>query len=126
MSLIIDKGVANELCVTLSELMDEDIAQNWLFVFTKLSGNTIYKTFLTDETDFPGRYNLFTLTEGSEVTFSETGQYKYEVYQMPDTDDTDQTRGVFVESGKLTVNKATIVRPTKSADKTRVSYERGS
>ena len=50
---------------------------------------------------FRSRYNLFTLVEGTDITLDLEGDYKYQVYQMPDNLSTDETEGELVETGKM-------------------------
>jgi hypothetical protein len=126
MTLHVVKGQENRLVLTLSELADVDLPNNWLFVFTKDQGGEQYKLFLTDVSPFEEVYNQFALTEGSDVTFADNGDYKYEVYQMPDTDDLNQTRGQLVEVGKLRVVPASIERPAYTPNKNKHVYRRST
>lgn len=119
MTILITKGQANTFAVTLTELADADIALNWLFRFNKDQGDREYVVFLTDVSPHPERYNEFELSEGDQtgddLEFIDIGDYKYQAYQMPDTDDMDYTRGILVEIGKariLQVEPATVAYET--------------
>ena len=104
MMLIINENQTNELTVTLCELAVDTLPlDNWLFVFVKDEGEDEYKIFLTDISPNKPRYNLFELIEGTDVDFQRAGDYGYKVYQMPDQNDTDESRGHLVEEGKARV-----------------------
>lgn len=75
-------------------------------------GGAEYLLFLTDISADTERYNLFILDEGTDITFTTEGDYKYQCYQMPDTDDTDHTRGTLVETGKAVVFEVDAANPT--------------
>ena len=49
---------------------------------------------LTDESEHKDRYNLFTLIEGTDITFRHKGQYSYYVYDANDVE---------CENGKMKV-----------------------
>ena len=116
MTLLIEKGETKNLVVTLSELVDLTTPVNWLFRFISEQTEREYLTFLVDESTATERYNSFPFTEGVDVTFEETGDYKYESYQMPDTDDTDYTRGTLVEVGKVRVIDTEVENPAYDAE----------
>ena len=115
MTLLITKSETKNLVVTLSELVDLLTPVNWLFRFINDQTQREYLTFLTDESEATERYNSFPFTEGVDITFSELGDYAYYAYQMPDTDDTDYTRGTLVEVGKVRVIDTAIVTPAYDA-----------
>jgi hypothetical protein len=124
MTLKIIKAQANRLILTLNELSDPLIESNWLFRFNKDQGGEEYLVFLTDLSPYPETYNEFEIIEGTQLTFLTDGDYKYEVYQMPDTDDTDYTRGISVEIGKARVVPAEIVRVAYTPNKNKNVYIR--
>ena len=122
--LLLQKTTANTLIVTLNELKSESLPSNWLFVFElEQDDNYTYKLYLTDNSLFPERYNDFTLTEGTDVTFKFLGDYKYTVYQMPDGGSTDQTLGRLVETGKMRLKETETPTPTFDADNLTAIYE---
>jgi len=111
MTILVNKDSTSTIALTLTELADEDTPQNWLFRFNKDQGDREYLFFLVDVSPHPERYNEFEITEGTEtgadVEFIDVGDYRYQAYQMPDTDDTDYTRGKLVEVGKAKVLEST-------------------
>lgn len=112
MLLRVKKGQENRLVVTLTELVNLLSPINWLFRFTNDQGSKEYALFLTDISTSSERFNLFVLEEGTDVTFTTLGDYKYQCYQMPDTNDTDHTRGTLVETGKAVVFVDDTATPT--------------
>jgi len=119
MTILINKDQTNTRALTLSELADENTPENWLFRFNKDQGDREYLLYLVDVSPHPERYNEFDLIEGSEtgadVEFIDVGDYMYRAYQMPDTNDTDYTRGKLVEVGKAKVLEATDVNSSYQA-----------
>lgn len=112
------------MIVTLNELKSESLPSNWLFVFElEQDDNYTYKLYLTDISLFPERYNNFTLTEGTDITFRFLGDYKYKVYQMPDGGSTDESIGLLVETGKMRLKETETITPTFTADNLTSIYE---
>ena len=104
MTLKILKGQSNAIVLTLSELANPSVANNWLFVFTQEQNHEIIGvTFLTDNSIHTDRYNEFELDEPTDVEFPFLGAYQYEVYQMPNTESTDYSNALRVEIGKVLV-----------------------
>lgn len=92
------------LVLTLSELANPNVANNWLFVFTREQNNKVIDAiFLDDISNSTDRYNEFLLVEPTDIEFPSLGAYQYEVYQMPDTDSTDYSNALRVEIGKVLV-----------------------
>jgi len=100
--ILLRKNQSNTFAVTLSELENPNVASNWLFRFRKDQSRESYEylIFLTDTSPNTERYNQFDIVEGTDLTLP-LGDYEYRVYQMPDTNDTDYTRGTQVEIGKM-------------------------
>jgi len=122
--LLLQKSQANTLIVTLNELANENNPNNWLFVFAlEQDDNYTYKSYLTDISLFPERYNNFTLTEGTDITFKFNGDYEYTVYQMPDGGSTDESLGLLVETGKMRLKETETPTPTFTADNLTNIYE---
>jgi len=107
------KDQSNTIALTLSELANESLPNNWLFRFQLVQSKTTYEYlgFLVADSNSE-RYNQFTLVEPDDFNFRSKGDYLYEVYQMPDTDDTDFTRGTLVENGMMRLSDAVVVTPT--------------
>jgi hypothetical protein len=100
--ILLRQGQSNPIALTLSELSQSELPSNWLFVFTlEQSKEYTYKLYLTDVSQSVNSYNLFTLIEGTDVTFRSIGDYEYKVYQMPNGGSTDETLGRLVEIGKM-------------------------
>lgn len=111
--ILLNKNQSNTIALTLSELASANVASNWLFRFVLEQDKSYeYLKFLTDENTNFERFNLFTLVESTDITFKFKGDYTYYVYQMPDTNDTDYTRGILVESGKMRLIDTPITTPT--------------
>jgi hypothetical protein len=125
MMILLRQNQSNQFALTLSELADPNVASNWLFRFRKEQSKDSYGylLFLTDETTNPERYNLFTLVEGTDVTFEFVGDYEYRVYQMPDTNDMDYNRGTLVELGKMRLIKQAEVIPTFTPSNEQTIYD---
>jgi len=122
MLFYVKKGVSNEFALTLTELATEGEGTDWLFIAKKDEGGEKHKFFLADTSPSIDRYNLFTLIEGTDATFTGSGEWEYEAYQMPDQDDTDETRGNLVEVGKFIVERTKDEVPTHDADTTAPVY----
>lgn len=111
--ILLNKNQSNTLALTLSELANPNVASNWLFRFVLEQDKSYeYLKFLTDENANFERYNLFTLVEPTDIDFKFKGDYTYYVYQMPDTNDTDYTRGTLVESSKMRLIDTPVSIPT--------------
>jgi hypothetical protein len=94
-------------------LANANVSYNWLFRFVLEQDKSYsYLKFLIDENSNFERYNLFTLDIPTDIDFKFKGDYTYYVYQMPDTNDTDYTRGTLVEFGKMRLLDTVVVTPT--------------
>ena len=111
--ILLRKNQTSTFAVTLKELANPNVAYNWLFRFRKEQSKESYEylIFLTDDSPNTERYNQFDLVEGTDLTMP-IGDYEYRVYQMPDTNDTDYTRGTQVEIGKMRLIETPNVIPT--------------
>lgn len=106
--ILLRQSQSNPIALTLSELSLSELPSNWLFVFTlEQSSEYQYKLYLTDVSQSVNSYNLFTLIEGTDVTFRSIGDYEYQVYQMPNGGSTDETQGHLVEIGKMRLIEST-------------------
>lgn len=121
--LLVQKSVLNKLVVTLNELSSATEDLNWLFVFTlEQDDYYTYKIYPT-EVNNSERFNSFTFTEGVDVTFKFLGDYKYQVYQMPDGGSTNETLGILVETGKMRVIDTPEEVPTFTVTNTTQIYD---
>lgn len=114
--ILLTKNQLNQFALTLKELSNPDEPNIWLFRFTLEQDSSYeYLIFLDDSSTNTDRYNLFELDltgEDPEIDFRFKDDYYYKVYQMPDTNDTDYTRGLLVEQGKMRLLEAVATTPT--------------
>lgn len=93
------KGEINEVVVTLNERVTID-NPFFLLVLTNKSTEVVTKTFVTDFSLFPNRYNLFRLNLPLA-----TNDFLYEFFQKSSADDTNIEGARLLESGLLKVNE---------------------
>ena len=105
--IYIEKGEVNTFALTLSEVTTL-VDPFYLFVFEG-EFNTATEPVLwsgVDTSNFPTRYNLFTLEEGVDVELTR-GQYTYSVYESDEeiiVDENTNTNGLnLIEEGRLVV-----------------------
>lgn len=105
--IYIDKGEINTFALTLSEVTT--LANPYyLFVFEGEYNTAVEPIYWAgaDVSNWPERYNLFTLEEGVDVTLTK-GQYSYSVYESPTAivvDENTNTNGLnLIEEGRLVV-----------------------
>lgn len=79
--------------VTATELSTSGSSQ-FLFVFQGDQEKKNQSILLINISDYTDRYDLFSFTEGVDLTFKNKGQYSYKVYDLND---------VLVEQGKMLV-----------------------
>ena len=112
MTLKILKNESNTLVLTLSELANENLPNNWLFVFTREQNHEVIDSiYLTDTSAYPERFNEFVLIDPTDIDFPSSGDYQYDVYQMPNGGSTDVSLGEHVEIGKVRVFDESEVEP---------------
>lgn len=101
MTLLFRKSELNQIPVTLKEKADANLPNNWLFRFVHDQSEEESLIYLTDQAtdEQQERFNLFNLTEGTDLTFTYNGDYHYFVYQMPDGGSEDYSTGLLVEQG---------------------------
>lgn len=104
MNTLITKGQLNLMVLTLKELASPDLPELYLFRFTHDATNQQILTQIP-VTSSNHRYDLFQILEGTTVTFPLDGDYRYEVFQVPDEETTDPDEGIKVEEGKLEFNE---------------------
>jgi len=101
--IYITQGEVNEIVLTLTEsaTISDPV---WLFKFTwETDVNDVDPLYWigTDTSSYTYRYNLFTLDEGTDVTFR-IGQYEYQVYEAPTGSTPVNEDGLtLVEEGRL-------------------------
>lgn len=106
MNTLISKNQLNTLCLTVKELSDLSLGENYLFRFTNdQSQQTILKQIPLTYTN--SRYDLFTFLEGTDISFPLAGDYTYEVFQVPNNTTLNPDEGIRVEIGKIEFNETT-------------------
>lgn len=105
--IYIDKGEVNTFALTLSEVTTL-VDPYYLFVFEGEYNTAVEPIYWvgTDDSNWPVRYNLFTLEEGVDVTLIK-GQYKYSVFESPTPivvdENTNTTDLNLIEEGRMVV-----------------------
>jgi hypothetical protein len=105
--IYIDKGEINTFALTLSEVTTL-VNPYYLFVFEGEYNTAVEPIYWagTDTSNWPTRYNLFTLDEGVDVELTK-GQYKYSVYESPTAIivdiNTNETNLNLIEEGRMVV-----------------------
>jgi hypothetical protein len=105
--IYIEKGEINTFALTLSEVTTL-VDPFYLFVFEGEFNTATEPVFWSgvDTSNFPTRYNLFTLEEGVDVELTR-GQYTYSVYESDEliiVDENTNTNGLnLIEEGRLVV-----------------------
>ena len=80
--MIIYKNTSNTVVLTLAE-KQTSATHDWLFELSNDMGNPTKYFSSVDISNFPDRYNKFTITEGIDVTLELSGSWSYKVYEMP-------------------------------------------
>ena len=126
--ILLRQDQSNKITVTLNELKNENLPNNWLFVFDNAQSDTYqYKIQLVDESLSTDRYNLFTLIEGTDLNFTFLGDYSYYVFQMPNEVSTDPDDGQLVETGIMRLIESTeTVIPTYIVDSNTNIYDKNN
>ena len=104
--IYIEKGQVNTFALTLSEVTTL-VDPFYLFVFED-EFNTAIDPILwegVDTSDYPYRYNLFTMEEGVDLDLVK-GQYTYKVYESPIAVDinTNTDNLNLIEEGRMVVS----------------------
>lgn len=126
--ILLRQDQSNKIAVTLDELKNENLPNNWLFVFDNAQSDTYqYKIQLTDESLSTERYNLFTLVEGTDLNFTFLGDYAYYVFQMPNEVSVDPADGELVETGIMRLIESTQTEiPTYIVDSNTNIYDKNN
>lgn len=101
---------AAELILTLTEFVTIHTPY-YLFVFTNVTTKDqvkFIKAEIDDESNYPNRYNKFTINVAVVFDGQQSGEWHYIVYQQssPTNTNPDAAEGV-LEYGKLILNRAT-------------------
>lgn len=101
---------AAEMILTLTEFVTLTTPY-YLFVFTHVeTKNTVafVKSEADDESDYPDRYNQFTIDATDIFEDQPTGEWHYKVYEQESSTNTDpDLAGVLLEDGKLLLERST-------------------
>lgn len=103
--LELTKGQEGQIIVTLNELKTID-APYYLFVFTHTTTSDVVKFIKSssdDESEYPERYNLFTINSSLFDGFLD-GEWHYTVYEQESSTNEDISLARAVENGKLKLN----------------------
>lgn len=103
-------NTAAELILTLTEFVTIHTPY-YLFVFTNVTTKDqvkFIKAEIDDESEYPNRYNKFTINAAVVFNGQLSGEWHYKVYQQssPTNTDPDAAEGA-LEYGKLLLNRAT-------------------
>ena len=105
--IYIEKNSLNTFALTLTESASIT-APTWLFKWVWEMDESQAPIYWVgqDFSSYPNRYNLFFLTEGTDVTFK-LGQYRYEIYESLNhivVDENTNEEGLNkVEEGRMVV-----------------------
>lgn len=94
----------------------------YLFVFTHVETKNIVafvKSEADDESDYPQRYNQFTIDAAVVFLDQPTGEWHYKVYEQASSTNTDPSlSGGLLEEGKLILDRATAFEYTQYESET--------
>lgn len=97
------------MILTLSEFVTLP-APYYLFVFTHVTTKNqvkFIKSEADDESDYPDRYNQFTIDAMIEFENEQPGEWHYKVYEQEESDNLDPSdAGALLEEGKLLLDRA--------------------
>jgi hypothetical protein len=99
-----------EMILTLTEFVTLP-APYYLFVFTHVETKNVVafvKSEADDESDYPQRYNQFTIDAADVFEDQPTGEWHYKVYEQASAVNVDpDAAGGLLEEGKLILDRAT-------------------
>lgn len=102
--LRIQRGAANNLIVTASELTTLTAPVYYLFEFIEEQTDQRDYCILTDSSLNPSRFNEFLFTEGVDASLPYAGFYTYKIYQQSSDANLDpDLSGGLVEEGRAYV-----------------------
>lgn len=83
----------------------------YLFVFTHVTTKDVVKFIkaeIDDESDYPARYNQFTINPSVVFANQQPGEWHYEIHEQTSSLNTDPDQsGAILEYGKLNLDRAT-------------------
>ncbi len=96
------------MILTLTEFVSLP-APYYLFVFTHVTTNEVVafvKAEIDDESDYPQRYNQFTINAATLFNGKQPGEWHYKVYEQASAVNVDPgTAGAILEYGKLYLDR---------------------
>lgn len=102
-------NTAAVIIVTLTELVSIS-SPYYLFVFTHVTTKDVVKFIkseVDDESDYPIRYNQFTIDAAAIFDGQQPGEWHYKVYEQSSSTNTDTTlTGAIIEEGKLLLDRS--------------------
>lgn len=100
---------AAEMLLTLTEFVTLP-APNYLFVFTHVETKAVIafiKIEVDDESNYPQRYNKFTIDATDVFGDQPTGEWHYKVYEQESDSNVDSDQsGALLEEGKLILDRS--------------------
>lgn len=78
--MIIVKGTLNVVVLTLDE--KKTSACDWLLEFINEMTGESKAISVTDQSAYPSRYNMFQITEGTDITLDPSQTWRYKAHQM--------------------------------------------
>ena len=115
--ILINKNSTNEVVFTLSE---KTTLSNVYYLFEVIDdqSNDKYYFVLSDTSTNKERYSLLTIIEGTTVTFTNIGFYKYNVYEQTSSSNLNPNGLNLIENGKLKVVDTTVELDQYSGNQT--------
>lgn len=103
-------NTAAVMILTLTEFVTLT-APYYLFVFTHVTTKSVVafvKAEIDDQSDYPQRYNQFTIDASVVFANQRTGEWHYKVYEQASSTNTDPgLSGGLLEEGKLILDRST-------------------
>jgi hypothetical protein len=97
------------MILTLTELVSI-IDPFYLFVFTHVTTKDVVnfvKAEIDDESDYPARYNQFTIDASTVFANQQSGEWHYKVYEQSSSTNLDpELSGGLLEEGKLLLDRS--------------------
>jgi hypothetical protein len=98
------------MILTLTEKVTIE-APYYLFAFTHVTTKNqvkFIKSEADDESDYPERYNQFTINAATVFAGQQSGEWHYKVYEQESSSNTDPAlAGIILEEGKLLLDRST-------------------
>jgi hypothetical protein len=112
---------ATVMILTLTELVTVPTPY-YLFEFTHVATNdriAFVKAEIDDESEYPARYNKFTINASEVFEDMPVGEWHYKVYEQESAVNTDpEAAGGVLENGKLILDRSTEFEFTKYNEST--------